>query len=380
MIAFVLVLLLFAPQLLAQQVFAVRCAPCHGEDARGTAQGPGLAMNPRVAAAVPRAAARLSGARQSRRRHAVLRRPARRRSRDRSPNTCAASMRTPIFGPVTATEPTRKITWGAPQPGDWLTYNGNDSANRYSPLKQIDTANVVLAQVEMGLPHSLLRPRNALRSRPTACSMSRARIRSSPSTRSPAMALWHYSRPAQRRPGWRCQTRHQPRSRHPARQGLLRHRQRPPARARPRHRQAALGDSHGARRASALRRHGRAAHRQRYRHRGRRRRRSRHSRLRRRLQARYRRSGLAALDRARAAASPASKPGRARNPSPAAAPPGSPALTTRHPTRSTGPPAIPGPTATTATAPATTSTPTAFSRSTPRPANSNGTTNSRRTI
>ena len=30
-----------------------------------------------------------------------------------------------------------RATWGPPQPGDWLTYNGNDSANRYSPLKQI---------------------------------------------------------------------------------------------------------------------------------------------------------------------------------------------------------------------------------------------------
>ena len=70
----------------------------------------------------------------------------------------------------------------------------------------------------------------------------------------------------------------------------------------------------------------------------------------------------------------------AKNPSPAAVPPGSPARTTRHPTPSTGPPAIRGRTATTATAPATTSTPTAFSRSTPRPAISNGTINSRRTI
>ena len=44
--------------------------------------------------------------------------------------------------PATAPEPTRKITWSAPQPGDWLSYNGNDSANRYSPLKQITTANI----------------------------------------------------------------------------------------------------------------------------------------------------------------------------------------------------------------------------------------------
>ena len=29
-----------------------------------------------------------------------------------------------------------------PKPGDWLTYNGNLSANRYSPLKQINAANI----------------------------------------------------------------------------------------------------------------------------------------------------------------------------------------------------------------------------------------------
>lgn len=29
-----------------------------------------------------------------------------------------------------------------PKPGDWLSYNGNLSGNRYSPLKQIDTTNV----------------------------------------------------------------------------------------------------------------------------------------------------------------------------------------------------------------------------------------------
>ena len=49
MIALALFLLLSGGPLLAQQLFTNRCAPCHGEDARGTAQGPGLAMNPRVA-------------------------------------------------------------------------------------------------------------------------------------------------------------------------------------------------------------------------------------------------------------------------------------------------------------------------------------------
>ncbi len=31
-------------------LFATRCAGCHGDTARGTAKAPGLAMNPRVAA------------------------------------------------------------------------------------------------------------------------------------------------------------------------------------------------------------------------------------------------------------------------------------------------------------------------------------------
>ena len=46
-----ILLLVFLPlqQLLSQELFTSRCAACHGEDARGTAKRPGLAMNPRVA-------------------------------------------------------------------------------------------------------------------------------------------------------------------------------------------------------------------------------------------------------------------------------------------------------------------------------------------
>ena len=44
-----LLVFLLAQSLSAQQLFASRCAACHGEEARGTAKGPGLAMNPRVA-------------------------------------------------------------------------------------------------------------------------------------------------------------------------------------------------------------------------------------------------------------------------------------------------------------------------------------------
>jgi glucose dehydrogenase len=48
----------------------------------------------------------------------------------------------------------RKITWGAPEPGDWLTYNGDLSGNRYSPLKQISTANVSALKLKWVFPIS----------------------------------------------------------------------------------------------------------------------------------------------------------------------------------------------------------------------------------
>ena len=151
MIALALVLLLLAPQLLAQQVFAVRCAPCHGQDARGTAQGPGLALNPRVAEqSADQLRAYLEHGNPGAGMPSFADLPA------ADLVTLAKYLRRinadTVFGPVTATEPTRKITWDAPQPGDWLTYNGNDSANRYSPLKQIDAANVSSLKLKWVFP------------------------------------------------------------------------------------------------------------------------------------------------------------------------------------------------------------------------------------
>jgi len=138
MIALALLLFAFSQQLFADEPFATRCGACHGEDARGTAQGPGLAMNPRVAeqsadelqaylehgnpgAGMPSFAS-LSAAER-----ATLAKYLRRLNVDMI---------------VTPMAPPRKTTWAAPQPGDWRTYDGNDSGNRYSPLKQITTVNV----------------------------------------------------------------------------------------------------------------------------------------------------------------------------------------------------------------------------------------------
>ena len=128
------------PALLAadgKQVYAERCAGCHGSNARGSGKAPGLAGNPHLRGE--------SGERLA----AVIKRgfPATGMPafdlpkgeleavasylRDLNPGVKAA--------PVTGT---RQITWGKPQPGDWLTYNGKLSANRYSELRQINTANV----------------------------------------------------------------------------------------------------------------------------------------------------------------------------------------------------------------------------------------------
>jgi PQQ-dependent dehydrogenase (methanol/ethanol family) len=146
MIAFALLLLLSA-----EQLFDQHCASCHGTDARGTAKGPGLTTNPRVAQ---------QSAEQLR---AFLARgdtaggmPSFADLSAKDLTDLAKYLRVlnmgTISGPMHATEPTRRISWGVPQPGDWLSYNGNDSGNRYSPLKQISTANVSSLKLKWVFP------------------------------------------------------------------------------------------------------------------------------------------------------------------------------------------------------------------------------------
>jgi len=149
-IVFALLLLLIPQRLLPQQVFRARCAGCHGDDARGTAQGPGLAMNPRVAG---QSAEGLRAYLEHGNPGAGMPSFA-----DLPPAdlvTLARYLRglnnDTILVPV---EPARTITSGPPQPGDWLTYNGSDSGNRYSPLKQITTANVASLRLKWVFPIS----------------------------------------------------------------------------------------------------------------------------------------------------------------------------------------------------------------------------------
>jgi PQQ-dependent dehydrogenase (methanol/ethanol family) len=150
---FALLVLLLPRYGLSQQLFATRCAECHGEDARGTAKGPGLAMNPRVAA---QSVEQLRGYLE--RGNAGAGMP----SFAGLPATELVSLAQylqrlnaeTILGPETDRAPARKIDFGAAQPGDWLTYNGNESANRYSPLNQITTSNVALLKLKWVFPIS----------------------------------------------------------------------------------------------------------------------------------------------------------------------------------------------------------------------------------
>jgi PQQ-dependent dehydrogenase (methanol/ethanol family) len=140
MIAFALALFL-SPELFRRQ-----CASCHGEDARGTAKGPGLVANPRVAA---QTAEQLSSFLQHGNPGAGM--PA----FGDLPPADLSGLATYLHSLSPTTLPTAnsaKISWRAPQPGDWLTYNGNLSANRYSDLQQITTANVANLKLQWIFP------------------------------------------------------------------------------------------------------------------------------------------------------------------------------------------------------------------------------------
>jgi PQQ-dependent dehydrogenase (methanol/ethanol family) len=156
MILILLLLFLLFPlpqyaQTRAPQIFSKNCAGCHGDDGRGTAKGPTLAMNQRVAEQSAEqlgvylergnvAAGMPSFADLTADERTALVRYLRRLNVD------------VILRPVRAVQQVRKEAFGPPQPGDWLTYDGNLSGNRYSPLKQINTANVSSLKLKWVFP------------------------------------------------------------------------------------------------------------------------------------------------------------------------------------------------------------------------------------
>ena len=146
------ILFLFvAAGLMAQTPFAEYCAGCHGADARGSGKGPGLADNPRVA---ERSLEQLRAYLQEGNPNAGMPSFAALPAADLT--AVARYVRrlnnNTILSPPPAPEASSKIKVTAPQAGDWVTYNGQDSGNRYSALKQITRANVAGLKLKWVFP------------------------------------------------------------------------------------------------------------------------------------------------------------------------------------------------------------------------------------
>jgi PQQ-dependent dehydrogenase (methanol/ethanol family) len=123
--------------LLSPQLFQHHCASCHGDDARGTAKGPGLVSNPHLAKqSTEQIRSFLTHGNPGAGMPSFSELP---------PNDLISlSQYLRSLAPLDSSVPAAsspKITWRAPEPGDWLTHNGDFSANRYSPLRQITTGN-----------------------------------------------------------------------------------------------------------------------------------------------------------------------------------------------------------------------------------------------
>jgi PQQ-dependent dehydrogenase (methanol/ethanol family) len=130
-----------------QKVFNDHCAGCHGADARGSGKGPGLAGNPH-----------LGGSSTEQLRNLIQRGfPASGMPAFNLPPEELDSVANYVRGlnvgvPAGKGSIFKPITWRPPASGDWLTYNGKLSANRYSELKQINTANVASLKLKWIFP------------------------------------------------------------------------------------------------------------------------------------------------------------------------------------------------------------------------------------
>lgn len=106
-----------------KKLFAPRCAGCHGSDALGRGNGPGLSGNPR-----------LSGLSVEQLRAIVQRgfptsgMPAFHLPLEEL-DAIAVFVRGLNAGVTIAPPAGKRVAWGKPAPGDWLTYNGNLSAS-----------------------------------------------------------------------------------------------------------------------------------------------------------------------------------------------------------------------------------------------------------
>ena len=132
-------------------VFFLQCAGCHGDVGQGSAKGPALAMNQRVAEqSAEQIAAFLQRGNPASGMPAFADLP----EEDRA--TLVRYLQRinseTILRPAPVGPPAAAVVWGAPQPGDWRTFNGSDSGNRYSPLRQITRANVASLELKWVFP------------------------------------------------------------------------------------------------------------------------------------------------------------------------------------------------------------------------------------
>ncbi len=145
-----LLALLAVPLLCAadgKQSFERRCAPCHGADARGGGRGPGLAANPHLNGL---SASQLQSIIQHGFPASGM--PAFNLPQDELEAISSYVLSLPKAAVSTAAPSGKEIAWHDSQPGDWLTYNGKLTANRFSELKQINTANVANLKLKWIFP------------------------------------------------------------------------------------------------------------------------------------------------------------------------------------------------------------------------------------
>jgi PQQ-dependent dehydrogenase (methanol/ethanol family) len=145
-----LLTLLFLPVLWAadgKKVFNGHCAGCHGADARGSGKGPGLAGNPHLTGSSTEQLRTLIQGGFPASGMPAFDLPA------EELDLVANYIRGLNAGvPGQKAPADKRITWSKPGPGDWITYNGNLTANRYSELKQINTANVANLKLKWIFP------------------------------------------------------------------------------------------------------------------------------------------------------------------------------------------------------------------------------------
>ena len=129
-----------------KKVFREQCVACHGADARGSGKGPGLAGSPRLSGNTVEQVRELIEAGFPDSGMPAFHLPA---TELDAVATYVHGLNANVIVPPPAGT---RLSWGKPTAGDWLTYDGKLSGNRYSDLKQINVANVARLHLKWIFP------------------------------------------------------------------------------------------------------------------------------------------------------------------------------------------------------------------------------------